>query len=295
MINQRREEKAFYNNVEMPIIYLIQSKGRGKIETIHYHSYIEIIYVLDGGSDVHIEDKIYRLNKGDMIIINSGLPHETCASGKETKELVVKFEPDTLCMSDDYAYNYIYLMPVLFGMRNQDCIFRSEEIENTYVPDALRNGANECVRGEYGFEFAMKAELLRVFLWIVRNWKSKGIISFEFETHFDILKPALEYAQNEFETADSKTASKKCNISYAYFSKLFKKTFSQSFSEYVNNIRICESKRLLTSTDKTITDIAMDTGFSTTSYFISVFRKITGETPYRFKSRVYGNDMHPKS
>jgi len=201
---------------------------------------------------------------------------------------VVKFEPDTLYMSDGYAYNFTYIMPVMFGINNKDCIFRSDELENTYVPDALKNGAEECIRGEYGFEFAMKAELLRVFLWIVRNWKSKGIISSDFETHLDVLKPALEYAQNEYENADSKAAAKKCSLSYAYFSKLFKKTFSQSFSEYVNSIRISESKRLIISTDLSITQIAMNTGFSTTSYYISVFKKLTGITPNAFKKQMYG-------
>lgn len=288
MINKIREEKDIYNNVEMPIFYRIHSKGKGNIEMTHYHSYIEIIYILDGGSDVYVGDNIYQLKKGDMIIINSGVPHESCATDKKTDELVVKFEPDTLYMSDGYAYNFMYIMPVMYGMKNKDCIFRNSETENTYVPHALKNGAKECMRGEYGFEFAMKAELLRVFLWIVRSWKNKGIISSEFETHIDVLKPALEYAQNEYADADSSVAAKKCSLSYAYFSKLFKKTFSQSFSEYVNNIRVSESKRLLIGTDKSITEIAMDTGFSTTSYYISVFKKITGETPYRFRKHMYG-------
>lgn len=287
-MNRRQEQKSVYNNVEMPIFYMMHFKGNAKIESIHYHSYIEIIYVLDGGSYVYVDDKEYELDKGDMIIINSGIPHESRAIGETTRELVVKFEPDTLYMSDGYAYNFVYIMPLMFGINNKDCVFKREEIENTYVPHALKNGAEECERGEYGFEFAMKAELLRVFLWIVRSWKSKGIISSEFETHLEVLKPALEYAQNEYANADSVSAAKKCNLSYTYFSKLFKKTFSQNFSEYVNSIRINESKRLLISTDQSITQIAMNTGFSTTSYYISVFKKLTGKTPYSFKKQMYG-------
>jgi len=282
------EQKDIYNNVEMPIFYRVHSKKKFKIESVHYHSYIEIIYVLDGGSYVYVDDKGYELNKGDMIIINSGIPHDSTAIEKTTKELVVKFEPDTLYMSDGYAYNFTYIMPFMFGIKNKDCIFRSEELEKTYVPDALKNGAEECIKGEYGFEFAMKAELLRVFLWIVRSWKNKGIISSEFETHLEVLKPALEYAQNEYENANSVIAAEKCSLSYAYFSKLFKKTFSQSFSEYVNSIRVSESKRLLMSTEQSITQVAMNTGFSTTSYYISVFKRLTGKTPYSFRKQIYG-------
>ena len=288
MKDGKLELKNVYNDVEMPIFYMIHNKDGADVESLHYHSCIEIIYVLEGGALVYAGDNEYELSKCDLIIINSGIPHESKASGEITRELVVKFEPDTLYMSDDYANNFVYIMPVMFGIKNKDCIFRREEIENTYVPYALKNGAKECERGEYGFEFAMKAELLRVFLWIVRKWKNKGLISAEFETHIDVLKPALQYAQNEYSTANSVMAAKRCNLSYAYFSKLFKKTFSQSFSEYVNSIRINESKRLLISSDQTITQIAMNTGFSTTSYFISVFKKITGETPLSFKKQMYG-------
>lgn len=287
MLDRILELKDTYNNVEMPISYGIYTKGNAKIKKTHYHSYVEILYVLDGGSCVHVGDNEYALEKGDMIIINAGIPHETRAIGQTTKELVVKFEPDTLFVSDNYAYNFVYVMPVVYGIKNKDCIFRREELENTYVPDVLKNGAKECESGEYGFELVMKAELLRVFLWIVRNWKSKGIISEKFETRVDVLKPALEYAQNEYKHADSMTAAKRCSLSYAYFSKLFKKYFLRSFSEYVNSIRINESKRLLISTDQTITEIAMNTGFSTTSYYISLFKKATGETPYNFKKQLY--------
>jgi len=135
------EQKDIYNNVEMPIFYRVHSKKKFKIESVHYHSYIEIIYVLDGGSYVYVDDKGYELNKGDMIIINSGIPHDSTAIEKTTKELVVKFEPDTLYMSDAvesivgfdlrlfYDYEKLEYQKSSLKFENFDVVIYNEEMQ----------------------------------------------------------------------------------------------------------------------------------------------------------------------
>ncbi len=277
------EPKDRYNNVEMPIYYIVHTKNKEGIQNLHYHTYVEILYILDGESHVQINDTDYFLKTGDLIIINSCEEHETCAVGEKVTELVVKFEPDTLNVSEGYAYNFRYILPVLFSNNNHNRLFRKAELENTFIPKSLINGAEECKKAEYGFEIAMKTEVMKVFLWIIRRWKSNGEISANLEKNVHILEPALQYACQEYFSATALTAAKHCNLSYAYFSKLFKKTFKRSFVSHINDIRIAESKKLLLSTNKSITEIASETGFSTTSYFIQVFRQTVGETPYKYK------------
>ena len=57
----------------------------------------------------------------------------------------------------------------------------------------------------------------------------------------------------------------------------------KSFSEYLTYLKLSESEKLLISTDMSVTEIAQTCGFSTTSYYIAVFKKITGETPSKIK------------
>ena len=73
------------------------------------------------------------------------------------------------------------------------------------------------------------------------------------------------------------------HLNPAYFSSLFKKESGFSFKEYLNMVRIEESKRLLTNTDYTIVDIAIAVGFEDQSYFSKVFKKYTGVTPKQFR------------
>ena len=69
----------------------------------------------------------------------------------------------------------------------------------------------------------------------------------------------------------------------AYFSTLFKQSCGSSFKEYLNMIRIEESKRLLANTDYPILDIAVSVGFEDQSYFSKVFKKYTGLTPKQYR------------
>ena len=56
----------------------------------------------------------------------------------------------------------------------------------------------------------------------------------------------------------------------------------KGFTEYVMSVKINESKKLLAKGEKSVTDIAMELGFSSVSYFAKQFKKETGLTPYKF-------------
>ncbi|SFE08735.1 AraC-type DNA-binding protein [Paenibacillus catalpae] len=68
-----------------------------------------------------------------------------------------------------------------------------------------------------------------------------------------------------------------------YFSRRFNKTFGMSFSEFLMEARILQAKRLLASTSLSIKLIALETGFSQTSYFSKCFKSLEGMTPIQFR------------
>jgi transcriptional regulator GlxA family with amidase domain len=59
----------------------------------------------------------------------------------------------------------------------------------------------------------------------------------------------------------------------------------RGFSEYLLLTRLKKAAVLLAETELPVTRVAMDTGFSTASYFIQRFREYQGTTPRRFRSR----------
>ena len=100
----------------------------------------------------------------------------------------------------------------------------------------------------------------------------------------EVIKKAIKYISKNF--ADPITLDDVANLVHlnpAYFSTIFKQSTGSSFKEYLNMVRVEESKRLLSNTDYSLIDIAIATGFENQSYFSKVFKKYTGLTPKQFR------------
>ena len=73
------------------------------------------------------------------------------------------------------------------------------------------------------------------------------------------------------------------HLNPSYFSSIFKKEVGVSFSNYLNKIRIEQSKLLLKNTDSSIVEIALEVGFEDQSYFSKVFKNLTKMTPKQYR------------
>lgn len=74
-------------------------------------------------------------------------------------------------------------------------------------------------------------------------------------------------------------------LSRARMFELFKKATGLTPNDYLQRCRVERAKELLATTDGSITDVALETGFSSSQYFSNVFRKYTGTTPTLFAKR----------
>jgi signal transduction histidine kinase/DNA-binding LacI/PurR family transcriptional regulator/CheY-like chemotaxis protein len=74
-------------------------------------------------------------------------------------------------------------------------------------------------------------------------------------------------------------------VSEGYLSRSFNQETGLSLIHYLTRYRIQQAKQLLASTDKTITEIAMEVGFSDSNYFSRVFHQETGISPLTFRRK----------
>jgi AraC-like DNA-binding protein len=81
------------------------------------------------------------------------------------------------------------------------------------------------------------------------------------------------------EPLSAELCAREVGMSYSYFSRSFKRITSKSFKEYLNEVRINNAERLLLGGDMSVTEIALECGYTNPSYFISVYRAMKGTTP----------------
>ncbi len=74
-------------------------------------------------------------------------------------------------------------------------------------------------------------------------------------------------------------------VSDAHFIRTFKATFGETPHRYLQRRRVERAMYLLRNSDRTVTDVCMEVGFSSLGTFSRTFRDIVGETPSEFRTR----------
>jgi ligand-binding sensor protein/AraC-like DNA-binding protein len=98
------------------------------------------------------------------------------------------------------------------------------------------------------------------------------------------LKPAIEYIyEHKSENVKLDELAKVCHLSPSYFSRLFSKETGEKFPSYVSKLKIEWAKGLLEETDMHINEISDELGFSEVGYFIKIFKKYEGITPFLYR------------
>ena len=99
------------------------------------------------------------------------------------------------------------------------------------------------------------------------------------------VKKAIQHIQEHYtEDISLESTANLLYITSSYLSRLFKYEMKMTFTEYLNQVRIEESKRLIGNKMK-IKDIYKKVGFNNYSYYIRVFKDLVGETPLKYAKR----------
>ena len=251
----------------------------------HYHDYIELLYSLDTNGFVWSGGEKRAFRSGDLIIVNSKEPHTLTFDGMSSY-ICIKFLPQILYADENSLFEFRYVVPFLLKSSGQK-IFRRDELQSTDVGGLVSEIMDEWNTKRPAFELVIRANILKIFTGIFRYWHQSNVLS-ETTQITDTLKTALQYIDENFNTATEAEVAKHCNVSYNHFSYLFKNAMGKSFIEYVTFLRLREAEKLLLSTDMSITEIAGVSGFSTSSYFISRFKMHKGLTPRQFREKTKG-------
>ena len=96
---------------------------------------------------------------------------------------------------------------------------------------------------------------------------------------------AIDYINKNYaDPLTIETLAQHLNINKCYFCSLFKKETGQTFSQYLNFIRVEKSKDLLLNgKNLSILDVAIAVGFNNQSYFNSIFKKLNNKTPLELR------------
>ncbi len=256
----------------------------------HWHYAIEILYATQGSASILLNGRFYTFSAGDMVLINARDVHAIWGE-PQTQYICIKFNPEILYTAARFVFESRYVLPFTMARESPQKVFSKTELDGTELPDLIRGIMAELDERAYGFELAVRTSISRIFLWVLRSWKNKGL---SVDAGRSVQEQDMERLQAVFDCLDKGYMNKLtaaqmarlCNMSYSYFSRYFKAVMGKSFTAYLNYVRITEAEKLLLSSDMTVTEIAMETGFASASYFISQFRQLKKMSPHHYRLQL---------
>lgn len=260
----------------------------------HIHNYIEILYALSGKFRVLLDNKEHSFCEGDMVLINSNEIHSVFSlSSGSNRYIVIKFEPEIFYTTSQSLFEMKYIMPFILNESIHQKVFLKKSISDTVIPGLISDINKEFSEKHYGYELAVRANIFNLFLFILRKWNEQNIgLNFNMDINKDMMirfQTVLDYVEDNYHNnITALEMAQRCNLSYSYFSRLFTRIMKINFREYLNYVRISKSEWLLISSDLNITEVALQVGFSTSSYYIQQFKHYKDITPkqYQIKYKV---------
>lgn len=260
------------------------------VGVMHKHHFIEIVYVLSGEAEHIVGENRYPVQKGDVIIINYDTPHMFRSLGEGFSAYDFMFKPGFFDTADiggasfeslSTSFLFYSLFPEERPLGSDLQLSPSASIEFSALFDKIYTEYQGKEKGYIDLIRAYGVELIiKLFRQLDKNQQST--IS---EKQRQMVFRAVSYLKENFDSPISLgDLAARTFLSKDYFGHLFKDTTGVSVSVFLQKLRVEEACRLLTTTDRTVTDIALSCGFGDMKFFYSCFKKITGTTPARYRT-----------
>jgi len=248
----------------------------------HFHPEIEIVYVEAKKGIRHIGDHISTYDGSDLAIIGSYIPHLNFDYGvKTTVETVVVQLRETFF--DEGFKTFPELTSVIE-------LFEKSKTGIAFYGETKRVAGERLKKLTTLSQFNQLIELLHIFQFLAVSkeyvkLKVRPVSSHTILKQQERIHQIYRYVEEHFTKAiDTNAIAEKVNLSVPAFCRYFKKATKLTYTDFVNQYRINHAKKLLLQ-DRNVTEACFETGFENLSYFNRTFKKITGESPSRFKKK----------
>ena len=255
--------------------------------TAHIHSAAELLYVKEGSYTVTLDDRCYEIGEGDLILFCSGSIHYVVAGeNAHNSYYVIKIPPAFFIDFGQHDTGAEYAMRFALSRIENKCLWHKEELKDSEIKHVLDTLVNEFTKREYASEVAIKLKTMELLLCILRYDAPKE--SPANDQIARLIYSAMNYIQEKYaEDIDEKEVARSYGMSYSYFTRSFKRVTGMTFKNYLNRTRVSKAEQLLFLKGCSISEAASICGYNSVSYFIKVYRSVTGKTPYKaLKSRT---------
>ncbi|WP_081709988.1 AraC family transcriptional regulator [Arthrobacter sp. 35W] len=256
----------------------------------NYHPEYEIHLIRKGTGKFIVGDHIGTFEAGHISLVGSGLPHDWVSDLEpgevlENRDAVIQFDGKWVEETASLVPELAQVRPLLEqSARGIEFLGRSAEAAAAAI---------ESMGATTGLQRLQHLFALFGILATAPQEERRYLADEWFRPQLDgqaaaVVDIVLEYVfSHHAGSVRMSEAAALVGMSEPTFSKYFKRSTGQNFSDLVRKLRLAHARRLLESSDKTISDICYEVGFSNLSNFNRHFLNDGGETPRQYRQRVH--------
>ncbi|MCR4990488.1 MAG: AraC family transcriptional regulator [Lachnospiraceae bacterium] len=258
----------------------------------HWHSYGEILLVGPGDTNIYkVNQDVYELVPGDIVLIWPMEMHAIIDADRE-ESLVIQF-------SNAFINSLFDLRRIMHFYRNLHVICINAHPELTSKLGLLTYKMKDIFFSDSADRELKCCMLLMEFMLTLDKHRREFAPELSAESNGgysdDIMRRMMsvtDYIKNNLTADDLSqgTVAKMAGISKDYFSRIFKSVTGMNYNKWINMIRLEKAIELLALDDRTLTEIAMLSGFQSIPSFNRVFRNEKGMAPGEYRALYSGGN-----
>lgn len=257
------------NNLELFLVEMVSRNPHG-------HSDLEIGVLLEGSVELILEDKRIMLKKNDIYVINRYQVHSFLNS--KGRNLILAFQV--------HAEFYKSLCPRLTRIQFENLIESTNPLYPQLLPVLSACAEAYFFEADY-FELKCASLLLEALYLLAQSkgssWRSEKEYAMNRSSTLRLNRITDYIAEHYADKLSLEDIARLEHITTFHASHFIRKMLGIPFQEYVSSLRFEHAYRLITQTSLNITDICMETGFSSSRYLNQIFKKRLGMTATDFR------------
>jgi len=273
---------AAQSNFKSESVYAFQRRESSFLWNWHYHPELELTWISKGGGTRLVGDHSAPYKAGDLVLLGPNLPHTWFTAESEPRALhaavVIQFRvqaiPDALQNLPEFNMIQILLLQAARGVFFKNPLSAKIVRLLLAMPDQ-----SEFTRWMTLLE--LLSELCALPKEMLASNRYRHQRSYNLSTRLSATISFIEQNCRE-ELPLSKVASR-AGLTTASFSRFFRRMTNQTFVDFRNSCRIREACRLLTETERAITEIAFESGFSNLANFNRRFKSECRMSPGTYR------------
>ncbi len=228
----------------------------------HAHPHHQLLYAPQGAVTVESSLRRYLLPPLRACVIAAGTLHRTVVGpeGKPAHSISVFFAPDFALTLGGGGVHTMNSSPLLCELIGLVCQWGPEHRGSPLSESSFRTLALLC-----------------------QDWISQPVPFWLPRTDHPGIQKALQFVDEHLDSANETMAAEAAAMSERNFRRQFAASVGIAWREYLQRARMMRAADLLGLSDRSVDDIAWETGYRSVSAFTHAFREFSGEAPAAYR------------